>query len=100
MIKKLLKIKTGYEFESEFKFHPTRKWRFDYCQTESQTAIEVEGGIFANGRHTRGVGYQKDMEKYNAAIEQGFAVLRFTPQQMKKVSSYEFIKKVVEDRLK
>lgn len=44
-------------------------------------AIEVEGGAFTRGRHTRGAGFIGDMEKYNAATSMGWRVFRVTPSQ-------------------
>ena len=66
----------------EFKFHPTRKWRIDWCWPEHRIGLEVDGGIWRNGRHTRGAGWLKDTEKLNAAAVLGFRMLRATPQQM------------------
>jgi len=45
-------------------------------------AAEIEGGAWTQGRHTRGAGFLKDMEKYNFASILGWSVLRFTPQQV------------------
>ncbi|WP_025094579.1 hypothetical protein [Acinetobacter soli] len=70
-------------FEQEYKFHPDRKWRADFFITGTNILIEVEGGIWSGGRHTRGKGYLGDMEKYNAAAILGFKVLRFDTQQVK-----------------
>lgn len=36
----------------EHKFHPIRKWRFDYAIPEHKIALEVEGGVWTGGRHT------------------------------------------------
>ena len=71
--------------EAEWRFHPTRRWRFDWAfpDEKHKLAIEVDGGIFVAGRHTRGAGVLKDMEKLNAAAILGWRVLRFTPQQVK-----------------
>lgn len=70
-------------FEQEFKFHETRKWRADFLITGHKLLVEVEGGIWSGGRHTRGSGYQADMEKYNAATVLGYQVLRFSTAQVK-----------------
>jgi very-short-patch-repair endonuclease len=63
----------------EFKFHPERKWRFDFAWPAQRVALEVEGGIWTQGRHTRGSGFAKDIEKYNAAAVAGWRVVRCTP---------------------
>ncbi|MDI1225176.1 DUF559 domain-containing protein [Acinetobacter sp.] len=69
-------------FEQEYKFHPKRKWRADFHIVGKKILVEVEGGIWSNGRHTRGKGYIGDMEKYNAAVVMGYQVLRFTTEQV------------------
>lgn len=63
--------------QREFKFHPTRKWRFDFAWPGRLLAVELEGAVWVQGRHTRGTGYTGDMEKYNAAIELEWRVLRY-----------------------
>lgn len=78
----IMEAGAGFEFVAEHKFHEKRRWRFDFANLETKTAIEIEGGIFSNGRHTRGKGYMNDMEKYNAAIECGWVVLRYSPAQI------------------
>jgi len=70
-------------FEQEYKFHPKRKWRADFLITGTKILVEVEGGIWSCGRHTRGKGYIGDMEKYNEAAMMGFTVLRFSTEQVK-----------------
>lgn len=70
-------------FEQEYKFHPTRKWRADFLITGTKILIEVEGGIWSGGRHTRGKGFLGDMKKYNEAAMMGFSVLRFSTEQVK-----------------
>lgn len=69
------------EPEREYKFHKVRRWRFDFAWPERMTAIEIEGGVWSGGRHTRPSGFVKDAEKYNAAAALGWAVFRFTTQQ-------------------
>lgn len=67
----------------EHRFAPPRRWRFDWCWMAEKVVLEVEGAVWANGRHTRGSGFLKDMEKYNAATLAGWRVLRTTPQTLK-----------------
>jgi len=76
-------------FVREFKFHPVRRWRFDFAFPEQMVAVEVEGGAWNGGRHTRGSGFTADCEKYNAAALLGWRVFRFT---VKQVESGEAIK--------
>jgi|SRR5882672_9223059 len=67
----------GLDYVKEYRFHPTRKWKFDYlCKPD--VAIEIEGGIWSGGRHTRGKGYQSDLDKYNQATMMMYKVLRFS----------------------
>lgn len=64
--------------DPEHRFHPVRKWRFDFAWPDMLLAVEIEGGTWANGRHNRAQGYEGDCEKYNAAVMVGWRVLRFT----------------------
>jgi very-short-patch-repair endonuclease len=36
------------------------------------------------GRHQRPGGYERDLEKYNLAISEGWQVVRFTPQMIQR----------------
>lgn len=62
----------------EYKFHPIRKWRFDFAFPDKKIAIEAEGGTWVSGRHSQGSGFNKDAEKYNEAAIMGWKVLRYT----------------------
>lgn len=90
---KVLKI----TFEQEFKFHPKRQWRADFHLVEKMILVEVEGGIWSGGRHTRGKGYLGDMEKYNAATVLGYQVLRFSTEQVKSGLAVRQIEKMIGD---
>ena len=90
---KALKI----DFEQEFKFHQRRKWRADFHLKGRMILIEVEGGIWSGGRHTRGKGYIGDMEKYNAAAMLGYQVIRFSTEQVKSGLAIQQIEKMVGD---
>ena len=67
----------------EHRFHPTRKWRFDVAVPDWMLAVEVDGGGFVQGRHSRGTGLEKDAEKFAEAAILGWTVLRVTPRHVK-----------------
>ena len=75
----------------EYRFHPSRKWRFDFAFPAEKVAIEAEGGVWTHGRHTRGAGFQKDLEKYNSAVILGWKVLRFSGDQIKSGEALQII---------
>ena len=79
----------------EHQFHPTRKWKFDYAIIDLKIAIEVEGGAFTNGRHTRGVGFINDMEKYNEAVVLGWRLIRVTPDKLLTNKTVDFIERLL-----
>ena len=67
---------TDLELVPEYRFDPKRKWRFDFADPVSKVAVEIEGGVYQNGRHNRGGGFIQDCEKYNTATAQGWRVFR------------------------
>lgn len=81
--------------EREYRFHPTRKWRFDFAWPDRKLAVELEGAVWTNGRHTRGSGFVADMEKYNAAALMGWRVVRFHAQAVSDGTAIRQIKEIV-----
>lgn len=77
------------------KFHPRRKWRFDLAwQTNDlmrNLAVEVDGGGFVNGRHSRGLGIEKDAEKFAEAACLGWTVIRVTPRQVQNGQAVKWV---------
>lgn len=67
----------------EFKFHPLRKFRFDFAWPEKMLAVEVQGGHWSGGRHTRGAGFNADCEKGALALIAGYRVLHITSTHIK-----------------
>lgn len=81
---------------AEFRFAPPRKWRFDWCWPDKKIALEIEGGVWTSGRHSRGgVGFLKDMTKYNMAGKLGWRIFRCTPDEFKKGIAQSFMKDVL-----
>jgi very-short-patch-repair endonuclease len=73
----------GMTYVSEYRFHEERKWRVDFAFERARLAIEIEGGGWVNGRHNRGAGMEKDIEKYNALTLAGWRLLRFSGAMVK-----------------
>jgi very-short-patch-repair endonuclease len=68
-------------FICEYEFCPGRKWRFDFVLTGEEhrkIGIEIEGGVWSGGRHTRGKPFERDCEKHNMAVKLGWSVLRYS----------------------
>lgn len=68
---------------TEYRFHPTRRWRFDLSWPGRKLACEIDGAVFTGGRHTRGAGVEKDAEKFAEAMCLGWRVLRVTTGQVR-----------------
>lgn len=67
---------------AELMFHDERDWRFDRAWPDLALAVEIEGGIYSGGRHTRGYGYEQDLVKYAEATVQGWRLLRVSTGQV------------------
>lgn len=64
----------GPELETEHYFDNERLWRADY--RIGRWLIELDGGVFTGGRHTRALGYIEDCMKLNRAAMLGYQVIR------------------------
>lgn len=76
-------------YEREFRFDLERKFRADFRvfgppinPDLPDLLIEVEGGGWVNGRHSRGGGMEADCEKSALAAIAGYRVMRVTPAQV------------------
>lgn len=83
----LCRERLGAVPECEHRFSPPRRWRFDYAWPAARLALEVEGGVWTGGRHTRGSGFVRDLEKYNRATVLGWRVLRVTPRELRSAAT-------------
>jgi very-short-patch-repair endonuclease len=79
---RLWELCRGPALVTELRFHPDRRWRFDFAHEASKVAIEINGGIWSNGRHVRGTGYLRDREKINAAQALGWKVFELGTGQV------------------
>ena len=87
----------GYpEPDYEVRFHPGRKFAFDVAWMDYMVAMEFQGGIWTNGRHTRGKGYIRDCVKLNEASILGWRVLYVPVQWFKSGDVFILIDRVFE----
>jgi very-short-patch-repair endonuclease len=80
----------------EHRFHPTRRWRLDYAWPERLLAVEVHGGVWADGRHTRGAGFTGDREKMNEAALLGWRVLEVTTDHVRSGQALSWVEQALE----
>ena len=81
--------------EREYRFHPERRWRFDFAWPPYQIALEIEGGTWVRGRHGRGAGFKEDCEKYNAAVLMGWKVFRVTSDMVTDGSALNLVEQAL-----
>jgi len=92
--------------ESQYRFHPERRWRLDFAFPDVKVGVEIDGGIFAAengetaGKHARGAGRCADFEKRNAAAELGWVVLCYGPPQVRSGEAAIQVERVVLARRK
>lgn len=92
---------------AEHRFHPTRRWRFDFAWPLERVALEVDGGVFGIGRpcprchqrkmvgHNRGAQMKKTWEKENTAMAMGWRIIRCTPSDAKKGLPIPFLQMAI-----
>lgn len=67
---------------AEFRFHDSRKWRFDWAWPDARVALEIDGGAYTGGRHTRGAGFEADIDKMSEAAALGWRIVRTLPKHL------------------
>jgi hypothetical protein len=76
-----------------------KNWRFDFAWPELMFAVEVEGGQWTGGRHTRGKGFTEDIEKYHHAMRLGWTVYRCERRLIECGEAVGFIEKFLTGRM-
>jgi hypothetical protein len=85
---------TGYE--REYKFHPSRRFRFDYAWPAQMIAVELQGGVWGKkSGHNSGTGIIAEMEKSNQAQMLGWQVYKFFVDQVKSGEAIQFMQSIL-----
>ena len=95
---KLWKKQTKVPLKPQHKFHPVRKWAFDFAHIPTLTAIEIQG--YGEG-HTSYEGMMSDYEKHNEALRYGWVTIyimsaHLTPK--KAVQTIRYILDIIQSR--
>lgn len=65
-----------------YSFIPPRRFRFDFASLDSKVAIEINGGNWINGRHTRASNLSDEYKKLNLATLNGWRVFILSPEMI------------------
>ena len=85
---------------SEFRFHPVRKWRFDFAFVEQKVAIEYQGGIYQQGKqgHQTTSGIVRDCLKFSEAAAMGWRMLLVNAGMVRDGSAVTLIEKTLDSQ--
>lgn len=79
----------------QHQFHATRGWLLDFAWPGQLLAMEVDGGTWIGGAHSRGAGQERDCEKLAAAVVLGYRVMRATTNQVKSGAAAGWLEQVL-----
>lgn len=91
--------------EYQFAMDIGRKWAFDWAWPRGEngyiepmfggTALEIQGGIWTKGRHTRGAALLKEWEKLNEAAIRNWRILYCQPEDVESGAVFEVLKRAL-----
>ena len=84
----------GMSYAREVTFISGRRFRADFLVGPggSNVIVEVEGGTWVEGRHSRGKGFESDCEKQALAVIAGYRYLRVTSNQVEDGRAIDWIR--------
>jgi hypothetical protein len=82
---------------SEYQFHETRKWRFDFCWPEQKVAVEYQGLNWQrdgdNSGHQSIAGLMRDCEKFTEASLAGWTLILITAESVDSGQAVEWVRR-------
>jgi very-short-patch-repair endonuclease len=82
-------------FERQFRIHRKRRFRADFYFPKGQLVVEVDGGGYVKGRHSRGKGIERDAEKSAYIAQMPARLMRVTPKHVKSGEAVDWILKAL-----
>lgn len=79
--------------ETEYEFAHTNH-RADYAWP-CTLILEVEGGVWTGGRHTRPSGFVGDLRKYNLAACYGYRLVRVVPDDLLTADTIDLVRRAL-----
>ena len=84
-------------FEREYRAIPGRKFLFDF--RIGRLLIDLQGGIWMKkGAHNTGKAIQRDCEKLNLAVLEGYDVMHFTTDDVETGRAIDYVMRYLEDK--
>lgn len=81
----------------EYKAIKGRQYPWDFAWPESRLLVEIQGGIYQRGAHSRGAGIERDMEKLNLATLAGYRCLQFSRRMIEDGTAVAKIRQALEE---
>lgn len=70
------------DLHTEYRFIPPHRFRFDFANLIAKVAIEINGGNWVHGRHTRASNLSDEYKKLNLATLNGWRVFVLSPEMI------------------
>ena len=87
----LFELAPALKVVREFRAIPGRRFAFDFFLPDYGILIEIQGGAFTGGRHTRGAGMASDCEKSRLAQMMGYKCFAYTGNQITREHVQELV---------
>lgn len=72
-----------------------RRFKADFFWPQYGLVVEIDGGTWNGGRHTRGAGFESDCEKQAIAVANGYQYLRFAGKHVRNGDALDFLEVVI-----
>ena len=73
-----------------------RRWRWDWAWPDAKVALEVNGGVWVRGKHSRGAGQLNDFAKWSEGAALGWRVIHTTPDGLESTMLLDQIRRALE----